>query len=223
MGWPAWFVIHSPPCLPRLILVDCTGAHFSEDHFQRVNLQVNWLSARTFLACTALQGRLSSDAGLSPRIKSLVVEARSASTATIRSIVGSPAYRRTLRSAPYTTINTLAFSALLALKMTKSFYDGGAGAVDLAKLVADVLDLSNVLAECPQAERFCVTIRIALEKFKRHFGGDEMFKAATGAAADDRGGGATVGGVEGFTNGLTQQDGSSLFGAWSSSIRDDRD
>ncbi|KAI5480457.1 hypothetical protein MNV49_000610 [Pseudohyphozyma bogoriensis] len=138
---------------------------FVDTSFERKSLLSQYYLTLIFLSTRTLKGTHITDvASLSAEHRETALEARQAAQDVIELWLNTPSLRDALRYATQSTFVDVAFSALLLLKLSRLFPEGGVESV-----VQQCHQLSLVLCEFPRAERYHMTLRIALERFSKAF------------------------------------------------------
>lgn len=139
---------------------------YDEASFERKNLASSLHSASIFLASTALRGSNLADVdNLSVDARELAMGARQDAVNLIELWLHTPSLRQSLRYATQTTFVDISFSALLLLKLSRLFPEG----TELQQVVDQCHELQGVLREIIPAERFGITVMVALERFSKAF------------------------------------------------------
>ncbi|KAL8278963.1 hypothetical protein RQP46_008632 [Phenoliferia psychrophenolica] len=142
------------------------GERYEEASFERRSLECALHSAQIFLAAIALKGSNLGDVeNLSVDARELAMTARQASVDLIELWMTAPSLRESIRYATQNTFVELSFSALLLLKLSRLFPEGGS----LQLVVNQCHALQALLRQFPGAERFAITVMVALERFSKAF------------------------------------------------------
>lgn len=150
---------------------------FPPEHFQRVHLTLKWYHLRIFLLCPAILG--PGEEAVKSGDREYAVEAREAARAALQ-LALQPGFRDSLKAARHTQLAHAAWSAILSLKMSALLPES----VEVQTLVANVADMADLLAECPESERFAITIRIALERFRNRTLTQSAFRSSVNGVAE---------------------------------------
>ncbi|KAK4048391.1 hypothetical protein OIO90_005861 [Microbotryomycetes sp. JL221] len=131
----------------------------------RIFLCLYWLDWVLSTAFSTRGSRFVGEASdLATDARELAVSARSSAHAVLE-LCDDDQYRSALRCAPYEVFVDISFACLLLLKLTRLFHDG----VDLEQVAARADRLQASFYEYPGAQRFSMTIKIALDRFVRSF------------------------------------------------------
>ncbi|ORY92446.1 hypothetical protein BCR35DRAFT_297856 [Leucosporidium creatinivorum] len=138
---------------------------FAADSFERKRLECYFNTSLIFLYTSVLKGANIGDTEhLSVDARELAMLARSSASAVL-DLCDTPAFRDSLRYATHEVFVDLSFACLLVLKLTRLFSEG----VDLPSLISKAAQLQSSLGEFPGAQRFSMTIKIALDRFAKSF------------------------------------------------------
>ncbi|KAM0787476.1 hypothetical protein ACM66B_003552 [Microbotryomycetes sp. NB124-2] len=142
------------------------GTHLDSNSLERKRLECSLHTSLIFLWTSVLKDQSLTDGEHLPDgARELAVSARQSAQAVLETCDDAN-FRSALRCAPYEVFVDLSFACLLLLKLTRLFHDG----VDMAQVVERADRLQSCFFELAGAQRFSMTIKIALDRFARQFG-----------------------------------------------------